>query len=74
MTNVSIMFFISFFRLDNSILQVKLNITLREGDTIFQRPLTRTHPIQLPGEDEKSRTNVPNPSINTLKIPSAGKL
>lgn len=58
-------------RLDNSILQVKLNITLREGDTIFQRPLTRTHPIQLPGEDEKSRTNVPNPSINTLKIPSA---
>ena len=74
MTNVSIMLFYLFFRLDNSILQVKLNITLREGDTIFQRPLTRTHPIQLPGEDEKSRTNVPNPSINTLKIPSAGKL
>jgi len=58
-------------RLDNSILQVKLNITLREGDTIFQRPLTRTHPIQLPGEDEKSRTNVPNPTVNTLKIPTA---
>ena len=58
--------------IDNSILQVKLNITLREGDTIFQRPLTRTQPIQLPGEDEKSRTNVPNPSVNTLKIPTAG--
>ena len=62
-------------RLDNSILQIKLNITLREGDTIFQRPLTRTQPILLPGEDEKNRQpNVPNPAaVNTLKIPSAGK-
>ena len=63
-------------RLDNSILQIKLNITLREGDTIFQRPLTRTQPILLPGEDEKNSMQpnaVPNPAaVNTLKIPSAG--
>lgn len=39
-------------RLDNSILKVSLNITLKEGDTIFQRPLTRHQPIELPGEKE----------------------
>lgn len=59
-------------RLDNSILQVTLNITLKEGDTIFQRPLTRMQPILLPGEEEKRRNNsLPNPKINTLTIPTA---
>ena len=38
-------------RLDNSILQISLNVTLKEGDTIFQRPLTRQQPIVLPGEE-----------------------
>jgi hypothetical protein len=38
-------------RLDNSIVQVSINVTLREGDTIFQRPLTRQQPIALPGEE-----------------------
>ena len=63
-------------RLDNSILQVTLNITLKEGDTIFQRPLTRMQPILLPGEEEKRRNNsLPNPRINnTLSIPTAGKI
>ena len=41
-------------RLDNSILQVSVNVTLREGDTIFQRPLTRNQPIALPGESDSS--------------------
>eukprot|EP00095_Tigriopus_kingsejongensis_P011065 maker-scaffold23_size669530-snap-gene-2.12 protein:Tk11065 transcript:maker-scaffold23_size669530-snap-gene-2.12-mRNA-1 annotation:"isoform b" len=41
-------------RLDNSILQISLNITLKEGDTIFQRPLTRQQPISLPGEERLS--------------------
>ena len=63
-------------RLDNSILQVTLNITLKEGDTIFQRPLTRMQPILLPGEEEKRRNNsLPNPGMNnTLSIPTAGKI
>ena len=61
-------------RLDNSIVQVTLNITLKEGDTIFQRPFTRTQPILLPGEEEKRRNSaLPNPPINTLTIPAAGK-
>jgi len=38
-------------RLDNSLLQITLNITLREGDLVFQRPLTRNQPILLPGEE-----------------------
>jgi len=59
-------------RLDNSIVQVTLNITLKEGDTIFQRPFTRTQPILLPGEEEKRRNSaLPNPPINTLTIPAA---
>ena len=62
-------------RLDNSILQVTLNITLKEGDTIFQRPLTRMQPILLPGEEEKLRqrnNSLPNPKgINSLSIPTA---
>lgn len=59
-------------RMDNSILQVTLNITLREGDTIFSRPFTRTQPILLPGEEEKRRnSSLPNPAINTLTIPAA---
>ena len=60
-------------RLDNSILQVTLNITLKEGDTIFQRPLTRMQPILLPGEEEKRRNNsLPNPGlVSSLSIPTA---
>merc|ERR1711994_889396 len=38
-------------RLDNSILQITLNIVLKEGDLVFQRPLTRNQPILLPGEE-----------------------
>merc|ERR1711971_1217967 len=38
-------------RLDNSLLQITLNIVLKEGDLVFQRPLTRTQPILLPGEE-----------------------
>ena len=60
-------------RMDNSILQITLNITLKEGDTIFQRPLTRTQPILLPGEEEKRRNSaLPNAAISTLAIPSSG--
>lgn len=40
-------------RLDNSLLQITLNITLREGDVVFSRPLTRTQPILLPGEEDR---------------------
>jgi hypothetical protein len=61
-------------RLDNSIVQITLNITLKEGDTIFQRPLTRTQPILLPGEEEKRRNNsLPNATQhrNNLTIPSS---
>merc|ERR1719412_2675909 len=61
-------------RMDNSILQITLNITLREGDTIFQRPFTRTQPILLPGEEEKRRNSNAsgnNPPISNLTIPSA---
>ncbi|XP_023326620.1 protein FAM102B-like isoform X2 [Eurytemora carolleeae] len=39
-------------RLDNSMLQITLNITLKEGDLVFQRPLTRQQPILLPGEED----------------------
>lgn len=38
-------------RLDNSLLQITLNIVLKEGDLVFQRPLTRNQPILLPGEE-----------------------
>ena len=50
-------------RLDNSILQVSLNITLKEGDTIFQRPLTRQPPIALPGEDPLHREGSTTPTV-----------
>ncbi len=33
-------------RLDNSIVRITVNVTLREGDTIFRRPLTRQQPIE----------------------------
>jgi len=57
-------------RLDNSMLQLTLNITLREGDTIFQRPLTRQQPILLPGEDTAARpdtTTTPFTAAHNLK-------
>ena len=50
---------------------------MKEGDTIFRRPLTREQPI-LPGEEEKGQ-NVPDqsdPTRNNLMIPpvtSGGK-
>jgi len=53
-------------RLDNSMLELTLNITLREGDTIFQRPLTRQQPILLPGEDTSS-PGTGLPAAHTLK-------
>merc|ERR1719167_214755 len=49
-------------RLDNSIVQLTVNITLREGDTIFQRPLTRQQPILLPGEENRHKMSA-GPSI-----------
>lgn len=62
-------------RLDNSIVQITLNIILKEGDTIFQRPLTRTQPILLPGEEEKKKKNsLPNPNRNNLTIPPTADL
>jgi len=42
-------------RLDNSLLQITLNVVLKEGDIVFQRPLTRNQPILLPGEKEATR-------------------
>ena len=51
---------------------------MKEGDTIFRRPLTREQPI-LPGEEEKGQ-NVPDqsdPARNNLMIPpvtAGGKL
>ena len=61
-------------RLDNSIVQITLNITLKEGDTIFLRPLTRAQPILLPGEEEKRRNStLPDPNRTTnLPIPPGG--
>lgn len=60
-------------RLDNSIVQITLNITLKEGDTIFQRPLTRAQPILLPGEEEKRRNStLPDPNRTNLAIPPVG--
>jgi len=50
-------------RLDNSMVQLTLNITLREGDPVFQRPLTRQQPILLPGEEEQQSTA--SLSVNT---------
>ncbi len=44
---------------------------------IFFRPLTRTQPILLPGEEEKKRNNsLPNPAIkrNNLTIPDSGEI
>merc|ERR1712223_724821 len=58
-------------RLDNSILQVALNITLREGDPHFQRQITRNPPILLPGEEEKRRNSNLMPPMNNLTIPTA---
>ena len=56
-------------------MQISLNITLKEGDTIFQRPLTRTQPILLPGEEEKRRNStLPDPNRTNLMIPPGGKL
>ncbi len=35
-------------RLDNSIVRVSVNVTLREGDTIFRRPVARQqHPVTI---------------------------
>ncbi len=40
-------------RLDNSIVRITVNVTLREGDTIFRRPVTRQQPIAIvAGEEE----------------------
>jgi len=60
-------------RLDNSLLQITLNITLKEGDLVFQRPLTRNQPILLPGEEAISgpeRTIDTGDSISFLAPPS----
>ena len=55
------------------LVQISLNITLKEGDTIFQRPLTRTQPILLPGEEEKRRNStLPDPNRTNLMIPPGG--
>jgi len=52
-------------RLDNSIVQLTVNITLREGDTIFQRPLTRQQPILLPGEENRRTSEIPSGASST---------
>jgi len=59
-------------RLDNSIVQLTVNITLREGDTIFQRPLTRQQPILLPGEESRHKmSTVPSISGGGSNTPPA---
>lgn len=55
-------------RLDNSMVQLTLNITLREGDPVFQRPLTRQQPILLPGEEEQSTASLSVNTRNTLTM------
>jgi len=57
-------------RLDNSMVQLTLNITLKEGDLVFQRPLTRQPPILLPGEEDRSAT----PTITTTTLNSRNTL
>ena len=59
-------------RMDNSILQITLHITLREGDPHFQRQITRNPPILLPGEEEKRRNSNLMPPMSNLTIPTAG--
>ena len=60
-------------RLDNSLLQITLNIVLKEGDLVFQRALTRNQPILLPGEEAargpQLETDLPFPGLTT-KVPS----
>jgi len=51
-------------RLDNSLLQINLNITLREGDLVFSRPLTRAQPILLPGEEDRTRSLLRDSSLS----------
>ena len=64
-------------RLDNSIVQVSINVTLREGDPVFQRPLTRQQPITLPGEESFRKNTAAAAAIansnaaNTQNIPSS---
>ena len=66
--SLKIIYFFNFF-----LVQISLNITLKEGDTIFQRPLTRTQPILLPGEEEKRRNStLPDPNRTNLMIPPGG--
>merc|ERR1719322_1484545 len=43
-------------RMDNSMIQLSLNITLVEGDIIFSRPMTRKEPILLPGEEARRKS------------------
>jgi len=54
-------------RLDNSMLNLTLNITLKEGDPVFQRLITRQQPIQLPGEEDHT-------APNSLSVNSRAKL
>lgn len=51
-------------RLDNSLLQIKLNITLREGDLVFSRPMTRSQPILLPGEEDRNGSLLRDSSLS----------
>ena len=60
-------------RLDNSIVQVSINVTLREGDPVFQRPLTRQQPITLPGEESfRKDTAVAALAASNAAIPAQG--
>ena len=60
-------------RLDNSIVQVSINVTLREGDPVFQRPLTRQQPITLPGEESfRKDTAVAAMAASNAAIPAQG--
>lgn len=62
-------------RLDNSLLQITLNITLREGDIVFSRPLTRTQPILLPGEEDRGALLRESPlSLDPTSPPRPGPL
>ena len=60
-------------RLDNSIVQLSINVTLREGDPVFQRPLTRQQPITLPGEESfRNDTAVAAMAASNAAIPAQG--
>ena len=60
-------------RLDNSIVQLSINVTLREGDPVFQRPLTRQQPITLPGEESfRKDTAVAAMAASNAAIPAQG--